>query len=226
MFTPEDQQAIIALMTPILEETLTRAVQTAGGAAATTTWRPGTATAVNVATGSARVVVDGDSQPTDLTIIGTAPAVGGRVMVVFVPPSAVFAFAMSGGISNPYVTAIGGWVLGDGVIEGQYQRVSSSLIHYRGSLVVGSTSSFGSALNLRCPVNVDREQWFFGGILNDTSGGVFTPCVWRLTAPNTVTPYVLTGVTQMNNAGLTSAIPWTWATGDSVQWSFDYVPAT
>lgn len=226
MFTADDQAAIVELVTPLLEHTLGDAVGVAGRTTPVPVWRPGTCVALNGTIASV-VTDEPGSTPFDASIIGTVPAVGARVMIVFVPPSAVFVFAMASTISpvGSYTSAIGGWVLNNAVFEAQFQPVTPQLVHYRGSITVGSTTTFGAALNLRCPLNVDREQWFYGGTLNDTSASVWTPCVWRLTAPNTVTPYAMAAVNQMNNAGLTSTVPWTWATGDQVHWSFDYVPA-
>jgi hypothetical protein len=225
MFTPEDQAAIIALVTPLLQRTLSDAVSVAGRSTLVPTWRPGTCVATS---GTLATIVTDEpgATPIEAGVIGVMPTVGGRVMAVFIGDGAVFAFAMNVGTEQvPYTSAIGGWVLNNAVFESSFEQVTARLVHYRGSITVGSTTTFGSALNLRCPIPVDKEQWFFGGILNDTSAVIYTPCVWRLTAPNTVTPYALAAVTQMNNAGLTSTIPWTWATGDVVAWSFDYVPA-
>lgn len=227
MFTEEDQQQIIALITPILEATLARAVQTAGTSTATTTWRPGIAVAVNATTGAARVIVDGDSNAINLTIIGEAPLVGQRVMVVFVPPSAVFAFAMlSSAVRGPftYTPTVSGWSLGNGTVTGTYSQRGDGYITCAGKIVCGSTTSFGSRLITSVPVAPAAAKWSYGGNLKDNSGSIFTPCNWRIGDGGTTTlePFAMTGANQMNNAGLTSAIPWTWATNDEVEWNLGY----
>jgi hypothetical protein len=94
-FTPDDTDAIMQIVAPVLESTLSRAVQEAGVSTSTTTWRPGTVQGTDVLSTRVDVIVDGDTEAISAGVIGQMPTEGSRVMVVFVPPSAVFAFAMA-----------------------------------------------------------------------------------------------------------------------------------
>jgi len=93
MFTPEDRQAIVDIVAPLLEQTLAAVIPQAVAAAGQSVWRPGTCQSIDAA-GVATVLVDGDTAPIDAGIIGVWPLAGARVIVVFVAPGAVFCFGI------------------------------------------------------------------------------------------------------------------------------------
>ena len=122
--------------------------------------------------------------------------------------------------------------LGNATIVARYARVNN-FVHYWGNLVFGSTTSVtGSGFNLRLPVNAFasiQSTFVPMGLLKfvDASAGVivngtFVPTgtanLFSLQASNANTTYV-------GDSGLTSSVPFTWATSDRIQWNLYYEAA-
>jgi hypothetical protein len=118
------------------------------------------------------------------------------------------------------------WTLGNGTSVGSYQKVGR-LVNCRGLITLGSTSNLTGILITSVPVAPAAGQWAFGGILGDVSGGILSPCAWSIGASGSqLQPYVLSAVTQVNNAGITNLIPWTWANPDYIHWNLSYEAAS
>lgn len=126
-----------------------------------------------------------------------------------------------------YTPTIAGWAIGDGTLACAYQKVGR-MVTVRVSVTVGASTTFGAALTVSTPFTAvtGAEQWGDGSLF-DTSGSVWAPAMVRLQSAGTsFQVYSLTSVTQMNNTGLTSTVPWTWATGDVVRFSMTYESAS
>lgn len=82
-----------------LTEVVRAAVTEAVAAVPRPVFRPGTVTAVTSMGLSVRV--DGDTSPVDAQVVGEVPGVGGRVMVMFSPPSAVIIVGIIGAGGPP-----------------------------------------------------------------------------------------------------------------------------
>lgn len=116
------------------------------------------------------------------------------------------------------------WGIGNGTVTGSYQKVGR-MVTVRGTYTTGSSSSYASNLIITgLPFAAAAAQWAYGGNMTDSSAGVLTPAAWRIGSFSTtaIEPFAWTAVNQLNNAGITSTVPWTWATGDSLQWGFTY----
>lgn len=167
--------------------------------------------------------VDWETGSTSLDVGGYARTLDGDPS--YVGTAGIMPAVNEGGWTN-YSVSVSGWALGNGTATGAYRR-NGSTVTVRGKVTVGSTTTFGSRLILNVPVAAATTQWEFGGMMLDTSAGVFSPAMWRIgdTVATRLEPFPMTGLTtvlSMNNSGLTSTSPWTWATGDEVHWLFEY----
>lgn len=96
--------AVVNQLRPIFEEIVNAAVTEAILAVPTPTLRPGVVTAIDIATNSATVTLDEGTEAIGTTIaqiISETPVVNDRVMVMFVPPQAVFIVGIVGGSGVP-----------------------------------------------------------------------------------------------------------------------------
>jgi len=106
---------------------------------------------------------------------------------------------------------------------GAYQKIGRQ-VTARGAVVAGASTLFTTQLILELPFAAAATQWMYGGNLTDASSGVITPCAWGIGqgASIQLVPYAMSGDNQINNVGLTSTVPWTWADGDIVHWVITY----
>lgn len=89
---PVDQAFLdlIAKLGPVFNEVAKAAITEAIAATPTTTFRPGVVQGVSTTDRTASVLLDGDTSPVTAQILDDHPWLNARVMVEFVPPSAVF----------------------------------------------------------------------------------------------------------------------------------------
>jgi microcystin-dependent protein len=80
---------LVAKLGPVLAEVAKAAVAESIAAVPTTTYRPGVVQGVDAAGRTASVLLDGDSTATTVQVLDNLPWANARVMVKFVPPSAV-----------------------------------------------------------------------------------------------------------------------------------------
>lgn len=104
---PTDMAGLLSLLEPVLADVVKLAVEQAVASTPVPRKVPGKVTAVSVATRIATVIVDGDTAAISAQILGDFPIVGGRVMVEFMPPNAVFCTSVVGGLGIPGGAVIG-----------------------------------------------------------------------------------------------------------------------
>lgn len=81
---------LLGQLTPALLEVAKAAVAESMAAVPSVTYRPGVVTGVSAAERTASVLIDGDTTATTVQVLDQLPWQNARVMVRFVPPSAVF----------------------------------------------------------------------------------------------------------------------------------------
>lgn len=93
---------LVARLGPVFAEVAKAAVVESIAAVPSVTYRPGVVQGVSASARTASVLLDGDTSATTVQILGETPWTNARVMVKFVPPSAVF---LDGIISAPVLPA-------------------------------------------------------------------------------------------------------------------------
>lgn len=99
---------LLGQLTPALLEVAKAAVAESMAAVPSVTYRPGVVTGVSAAERTASVLIDGDTTATTVQVLDQLPWQNARVMVRFVPPSAVFldgiisASPLPAGVMMPY----------------------------------------------------------------------------------------------------------------------------
>jgi hypothetical protein len=121
--------------------------------------------------------------------------------------------AWNGSVSNPSI--------GNGSLQGWYTKVGK-LVHVRISLVIGSTSTGGSGRwTFTLPFAAAAQQCL-AAVAEDTSASTrYGGAAW-------VTPGagVFAVALGSGNGGVTSAVPFTWASGDQLYISGSYESST
>jgi len=186
---------------------------------------PASVSAGGATTGS--VIIDGDTLPIGAVNTLDSPLVAGdRVFVDFVGDSGVYVTGRLGPVVAPWVVwtpTIGGWVAGNAVFDCAYQP-NAGFCHVRFGMTVGSSTTFGAALTVTPPVAAVGEVDVYHGMagtVTDTSASVTAPVEARYVS-SLFRLYALTSVTEMNNSGLISTVPHTWAVNDRVDFWLTY----
>jgi len=124
-----------------------------------------------------------------------------------------------------WAPTITGWAIGNGTFTGTYMKLAD-LVTCTFSLICGSTTSYGSKLIIPLPVTPTVQQ-YLGYVLGtkDIDIGFINVALGRAEADGTLAIFAPFSTGRINNAGLTSIIPHTWATGDSVFGTFSYKAA-
>lgn len=107
---------------------------------------------------------------------------------------------------------VNNFTLGDGVRTGWYKRSDGFADVYL-SVSMGASSAVTGAVSFAMPTFMDTQSGMWGR-LQDASTGVIAPAWTIVNGPASFHP--LTSVTQVNNSGVSSTVPWTWAIGDSL----------
>jgi microcystin-dependent protein len=81
---------LIAALGPVFAEVAKAAIAESIAAVPTTTYRPGVVQGISASERTASVLLDGDTSATTVQVLDQLPWTNARVMVKFVPPSAVF----------------------------------------------------------------------------------------------------------------------------------------
>lgn len=120
-FDNAQTDAILALVSPLIEASVVAAVEEARASTPVPTFRPGTCRAVDILSRTCQVLLDGDDEtvvgvaPVNAQTIGEHPYVGGRVMVLFSPPSAVYAITVDSTIAPGTIASYAGIITSDTV---------------------------------------------------------------------------------------------------------------
>ena len=136
-------------------------------------------------------------------------------------------------LSTPQTSAIGGTVaytpawtgitVGNGTNVGKY-NIINKVIHVEGKLTFGSTTSItASAPSCTLPVASD-SSFFCAGSLVFADSGVATYLAFPLIIGSTAFYLFVQNfaTTYGTEVAVTSTIPFTWGTLDSITWCFDY----
>lgn len=136
------------------------------------------------------------------------------------------------GTYTDYTPTISNITLGNATVTAKYASVNK-MVHYYGVIVFGSTTSVtGTAFNLSLPINcstlVDDHYVPIGssGYLDVSSGAVFSGDIIGISSTTVVRLRIgLTISTYSRTGDLSSTIPFTWDTGDKIQFSMVYEAA-
>lgn len=125
-----------------------------------------------------------------------------------------------------YTPTVGNWTLGNGTVSGRYCRMGRWIVNEI-TFTVGTTTSASSNLYFVLAAAPVGTAWLTIGTFTDASAGVICP-VFGTTgtaAGGTITPFVMAGVNQINNGGITSTVPFAPANGDVLRISSIYEAA-
>ena len=136
--------------------------------------------------------------------------------------------AVGGGTYTDYTPSFTNFTLGNGTVVARYTQVQD-FVHYWGLITLGSTSSMGTAPRLTLPVtsanttnnNFSSNVWYENpGVQNNT--GVMTTIVSGAEAYFSV---FVTNLTYGAATALSPSVPYTWGTGDMIQFNMVYEAA-
>lgn len=112
--------------------------------------------------------------------------------------------------------------LGNGSVTARY-TMAGDRVHAEVGLVYGSTTAITGNVSLTLPVSMNTDVAAGGsGVLLDVSGNVRVPCSVYV---NPGGGQSATPVIPASPGLVTSTTPFTWATGDQFEFSFNYVRA-
>jgi hypothetical protein len=120
-------------------------------------------------------------------------------------------------------TLSGGWANGNGTWEAYYAQIGKT-VFVQASFIIGSTTTKGSGLVCSLPVTAARARFqsFFSMSSSYTAGVlqgyIDTTSTFTLVALSASATYV-------TRAQITSTVPATWGTGNSIQVAFSYEAA-
>jgi hypothetical protein len=120
-----------------------------------------------------------------------------------------------------YTPSPTGFSLGNGTLTGSYVR-SGDQVNWSITLVIGSTTSFSSAIEISLPVTTSNGVIVGAGIVVDVGSGNYTCLAYSSGSGTRATFYSCDG---LRTGAFTSAEPMTWATGDSLTVSGTYFAA-
>jgi len=118
-FTDDQMQQILDIVSPLMERALAGAVAESIVSTPVPVLRPGTVRSIDTVHRSCTVLIDGDNEqrpnndPISCLMLGELPILNGRVLVVFSPPSAVYAISMSPAVPAGCIMAFGGTITSD-----------------------------------------------------------------------------------------------------------------
>jgi hypothetical protein len=123
----------------------------------------------------------------------------------------------AGTIWSPYTPTLSNITLGNGTLSGAFCQIGRT-VHYRASLVLGSSSSLTSLAIVGIPRQITTSAQLFGhGIITDASTSASQMIMARAWTGTTVGLYLA-----KDGAAVAPGSPWTWAAGDTLLWSGTY----
>lgn len=152
--------------------------------------------------------------------IGAAALATGAVTATKIGTDSSFA-------STSYTPTITNFTTGNGSVAGTYQQIGKRVFG-NASFTFGSTSSVGGAITITLPVTsiaytADRDEIGYGLAYDDSGSAAFpVVVVWASTTTAKVWNMNM-GSTSIN--AISSTVPMTWATSDTLKVKFDYEAA-
>ena len=136
------------------------------------------------------------------------------------------------GTYTDYTPTISNITLGNATVTAKYASVNK-MVHYYGAIVFGSTTSVtGTGFNLSLPINCStlvRDHYVpvgESGYLDASSGAVFSGDIIGISSVTVVRLRIgITTGTNSNTGDLSATVPFTWTTGDKIQFSMVYEAA-
>ena len=129
------------------------------------------------------------------------------------------------GAWTAYTPTLSNWTLGNGTVSGSYCQIGK-VVHFRLTMIVGSTTAIGSSPTFTVPVNMtSTSAWNVRGYIRDISLGA-AGCYELASRPASTTAIggFYTG-TNGQQLGFNSTTPFTWDSGDGVQLAGTYEAA-
>lgn len=133
---------------------------------------------------------------------------------------------------SSYTPSLSNLTIGNGVITGLYARVGKS-VFVNLLITLGSTSSVGSTVTFTLPVT-GSANYIYSGANGTTFATAYylQPSTQSFTGlirmnTNTTAQFIVSGVSGsfINTTGITSGVPFTWATGNQFMATFYYEAA-
>jgi hypothetical protein len=123
-------------------------------------------------------------------------------------------------------TLSGGWANGNGTWSARYAQIGKTVLVY-GSFTLGSTTTKGTNMLVSLPVTAVANSTFATwNCFTSVAGGTSFACVARLESTTSLRILAQNAAgTYLTVAQITSAIPATWATGDSIAFQLVYQAA-
>ena len=129
------------------------------------------------------------------------------------------------GAWTAYTPTLSNWTLGNGTVSGSYCQIGK-VVHFRLTMIVGSTTAIGSSPTFTVPVNMaSTSAWNVRGYIRDISLGA-AGCYELASRPASTTAIggFYTG-TNGQQLSFNSTTPFTWDSGDAVQLAGTYEAA-
>ena len=125
-------------------------------------------------------------------------------------------------------TLSGGWLNGNGTWEAFYVKIGK-IVHVDAAFTLGSTTTKGTGLTISLPVTAKRPgtnvRRTIGNVIGFIGSGFHAMTMLQNTTTS-VTLYAINSATAYAQAAnVTTVIPATWGTGDSIHFSFTYEAA-
>lgn len=132
---------------------------------------------------------------------------------------------IAGGLWTAYTPTYSGMTIGNGTTTARYSKTGRT-ITATGLLTMGTTTTFSGTIVMTIPVAVNAVLWSSSvsvgtAALTDVSATVTEAA---LVLPNTTTQVALRRTA--NGAPVNNTVPWTWATGDTIGWTYTYESAS
>lgn len=154
--------------------------------------------------------------------IGAAALATGAVTATKIGTDSSFA-------TTSYTPTITNFTTGNGSVAGSYYQLGKQVFG-RAAFTFGSTSAVGGVITITLPVTsvaytADREQIGYGVAYDDSATTPFTlAALWASTTTLKVWNQDASG-TSLKNVAISSSLPMTWATSDTLTVEFRYEAA-
>ena len=128
-------------------------------------------------------------------------------------------------VYTTYIPSLTNGSVGNGTITSRYVQVGN-LVHFYGRWTFGSTSAITGSLEISLPTNLASASALLGGGEGrDSSAGARS--LLSAGAGGASARFQLIGQVAFNGGefGVAATFPWTWATGDWLQWNLVYEAA-
>lgn len=123
-------------------------------------------------------------------------------------------------------TLSGGWALGNSTYAAKYTRIGR-LIRFYAKITIGSTATKGTTLTMALPITAAADQPFasFRATFDDGGGAWYPGMVYASTTATITIGAQNAAGTYLVAAGITSTVPFTWATSDVIHVVGEYEAA-